>query len=130
MTTPIETLKARLSGIKKSGNGWSTRCPVHDDRTASLSITECEDGKVLLKCHAGCDTEGVLSAIGLTWADLFCWGALGSPELRVALSARLCCPAARPPEPCAAGQLASSPRYFGVSDFSRLHGLLCAVRSS
>jgi putative DNA primase/helicase len=29
------------------------------------------DGKVLLKCQAGCETQAVLDAAGLDWADLF-----------------------------------------------------------
>jgi hypothetical protein len=46
------------------------QCPAHDDRTPSLSITEA-DGKVLLHCHAGCEIEDVLAAIGLEKGDLF-----------------------------------------------------------
>jgi hypothetical protein len=30
---------------------------VHDDRTPSLSIRDADDGKVLVRCHAGCDHE-------------------------------------------------------------------------
>ena len=30
-------------------------CPVHDDRSPSLSISAGKDGKVLVRCHAGCD---------------------------------------------------------------------------
>jgi hypothetical protein len=80
MKTPIETLKARLSGFKKTGNGGSAQCPAHDDRKASLSVTERDDGTVLLKCHAGCDTQTILSAIGLTWADLFSANAGPTPS--------------------------------------------------
>jgi hypothetical protein len=69
--SPIETVLDKLPGAKKSGNGWSARCPAHDDRKASLSLSECEDGRVLAKCHAGCDTSAILSAVGLTIADLF-----------------------------------------------------------
>jgi hypothetical protein len=60
-----------LSGVRKSGNGWSARCPAHEDRRASLSIGQGDDGRVLVKCHAGCETSAVLAAIGLTLADLF-----------------------------------------------------------
>ncbi|MCH7591787.1 MAG: DUF3987 domain-containing protein [Planctomycetes bacterium] len=41
------------------------------DRTPSLSISETEDGTVLIKCFAGCTPESVVSAVGLTKADLF-----------------------------------------------------------
>jgi hypothetical protein len=56
---------------RRSGKGWIAKCPAHDDHTPSLSIDEGGDGRVLLKCHAGCDTDAVLSAIGLTKRDLF-----------------------------------------------------------
>jgi hypothetical protein len=69
--TPTETVLAKLSDPKKTGQGWSARCPAHDDRKASLSISEGDDGRALLKCHAGCDISAVLSALGLTFADLF-----------------------------------------------------------
>jgi hypothetical protein len=49
----------------------SQRCPAHEDRTASLSVTRARDGRWLLYCHAGCQTKKVLETLGLTWADLF-----------------------------------------------------------
>src|SRR5262249_32214439 len=58
-------------GARKAGNGWSARCPAHEDRKASLSVSEGNDGTALVKCHAGCNTSAILSAIGLTLADLF-----------------------------------------------------------
>jgi hypothetical protein len=69
--TPLETLLARLRGAKKAGNGWSARCPSHDDRRASLSIAQGDDGTALVKCHAGCDSAAILAAVGLKLADLF-----------------------------------------------------------
>jgi hypothetical protein len=69
--TPFENLLARLPGARRAGNGWSARCPAHDDRRASLSIAEGGDGTVLLKCHAGCSTAAVLAAVGLSPRDLF-----------------------------------------------------------
>ncbi len=69
--TPIENLLAKLPGAKKAGKGWLARCPAHDDRKASLSIAQGNDGKALLKCHAGCDTSAILSASGLKLSDLF-----------------------------------------------------------
>jgi hypothetical protein len=55
---------------RRSGNGWSAKCPAHEDQFASLSIGASEDGRVLLYCHAGCETSAVLAAAGLTFADL------------------------------------------------------------
>lgn len=61
----------RLEGVRVAGAGWLARCPAHDDRHASLSVGVGEDGRVLLHCHAGCDTERVLGAITLTLGDLY-----------------------------------------------------------
>jgi Protein of unknown function (DUF3987) len=71
VTTPLENLLGKLPDARKCGKGWSAHCPAHDDRKASLSIAEGDDGNVLVNCHAGCDTPAVLAAVGLTLADLF-----------------------------------------------------------
>jgi putative DNA primase/helicase len=39
------------------------RCPAHDDRVPSLSINDADDGKVLVRCHAGCDQGRVIAAL-------------------------------------------------------------------
>ena len=70
MTT--DTLLSRLSSVRQTGPGkWQARCPAHDDRSPSLSIREADDGKILLHCWSGCDPEAILTAIGLTWRDLY-----------------------------------------------------------
>lgn len=69
--TPVELVLSKLSHPKKVASGWSARCPAHDDRRPSLSIAEGEDGAVLLKCHAGCETSVIVSAIDLKLSDLF-----------------------------------------------------------
>ncbi|WP_354399161.1 hypothetical protein [Variovorax sp. OAS795] len=43
----------RLDPFKKSGSGFSARCPAHQDRGASLSMTEGEEGRVLPGRAAG-----------------------------------------------------------------------------
>jgi putative DNA primase/helicase len=68
--TPVEHL-VDLLHAKQNGNGWKAKCPAHDDRQPSLSIHEGADGRVLLKCFAGCTTANILAAIGLTMRDLF-----------------------------------------------------------
>jgi putative DNA primase/helicase len=57
-------------GLQRTGAGWMARCPSHDDQRASLSIAEGGDGRVLMRCHAGCETADVVAALGLTMADL------------------------------------------------------------
>lgn len=65
-------LLADHTGVYPRGNGRqrSARCPVHEDRTPSLSVTAGNE-RVLLKCQAGCDTDDILAALGITRADLF-----------------------------------------------------------
>jgi DNA primase (bacterial type) len=65
----LENILSRLEGVAKTANGWQARCPAHDDRHASLSITFAS-GKILLHDHAGCACESIVSAIGLTMGDL------------------------------------------------------------
>lgn len=48
----------------------SARCPAHDDKNPSLSITRGDD-RVLIRCHSGCSTDRILDALGLTTPDLF-----------------------------------------------------------
>ena len=69
--SPVERVLDRLANIKKCSNGWTARCPGHDDRQNSLSIAEGDDGRVLLKCFAGCGPDDVVKALGLTMAGLF-----------------------------------------------------------
>lgn len=54
---------AKALGGRKAGGGWIARCPAHDDRTPSLSITDTQDDKVLVRCHAGCDQKRVITAL-------------------------------------------------------------------
>ena len=68
----IETLLSRLDGVKETGHGkYVARCPAHDDRSPSLAIKECSDGRILLHDFAGCETEDILSAVGLEFGDLY-----------------------------------------------------------
>jgi hypothetical protein len=54
---------AKALGGRKAGAAWMARCPAHDDRAPSLSIAETCDGKVLVRCHAGCDQRDVIAAL-------------------------------------------------------------------
>ena len=68
---PVENLVNHLEGVRKSGNGYSAKCPAHEDRHASLTLSTGNDGRALVKCQAGCATRDIVAAIGLTMADLF-----------------------------------------------------------
>jgi hypothetical protein len=66
----IEALAARGCQPRKSGKGWSARCPAHEDRSPSLSVSEGDRGAVLT-CHKGCPAADVVRALGLVERDLF-----------------------------------------------------------
>jgi len=65
----LEELLDLLEGVKPAGNGYAAICPAHDDRNASLSVTE-GDERLLLHCHAGCDPDDILSKLGKDWRDI------------------------------------------------------------
>jgi hypothetical protein len=57
-----ETIAKALGG-RKAGAAWMARCPAHQDRAPSLAIANTRDGKVLVRCHAGCDQRDVIAAL-------------------------------------------------------------------
>jgi hypothetical protein len=68
---PVDLLLGRLEGVRRSGGGWTARCPAHDDRHSSLSVDEGADGCALIHCHVGCTATAITTAVGLRLADLF-----------------------------------------------------------
>lgn len=68
---PLEGFLARLDGVRAYRDGHIAKCPAHADRTASLSVKELPDGRILLHCFAGCPAAAVTDAVGLTLSDLF-----------------------------------------------------------
>jgi hypothetical protein len=64
----------RLAGggrvIRMHDGSVMIRCTAHDDRKASLHISEGRSGLVI-HCHAECLPTDVLQAAGLTLADLY-----------------------------------------------------------
>jgi len=67
----IDKLEGRGSTVKKAGSGWIAQCPGHDDNKPSLSISEGDKKEALLYCHAGCSSNDVVAALGMTMKDLF-----------------------------------------------------------
>jgi hypothetical protein len=61
---------ARFEGVIRSGDGWVARCPAHEDERASLSVAEGHDGRILIKCFAGCASKTIVEALGLEMKDL------------------------------------------------------------
>ena len=58
-----EQLASKLKGSRRSGDGFIACCPAHDDKNPSLSISEDENGKILVYCHAGCEQDEVIEAL-------------------------------------------------------------------
>lgn len=50
-------------GGRRTGRTWMACCPAHDDKVPSLAISFSADGKVLVKCHAGCSQASVVAAL-------------------------------------------------------------------
>jgi putative DNA primase/helicase len=71
MTTELKNVLSRLEGVRSVEGGHEARCPAHEDGVPSLSVSLGDDGRVLLKCHAGCSTQAVVAAAGLALTDLF-----------------------------------------------------------
>ena len=67
----IQDFLARFPSVKQVSKGWMVRCPAHDDGTASLAVGAGVDGKIILHCHAGCETASIVSVMGLSLSDLF-----------------------------------------------------------
>lgn len=67
----MSDILAAFTGVKKTGAGWTAKCPAHEDRRASLSINQSDDGKWLLHCHTGCSFDAILAAVNLQTRDLF-----------------------------------------------------------
>ena len=79
----LDDLLDRLTGVRRSGAGWTARCPGHDDRRASLSVGRGDDGRWLLKCHAGCPFDAIVAALGVDARDLFPSNGREPPDRRI-----------------------------------------------
>ncbi len=62
MISSARHIVGQLEG-KWRGRSGSCRCPAHDDRSPSMSVTETRDGRPLVYCHAGCSQTELLSAL-------------------------------------------------------------------
>ena len=69
----------RLNGVKKaaSGSRATALCPAHPDHNPSLSVARADDGRVLIRCYAGCEVREIVRAVDLHLRDLFPRGRRG-----------------------------------------------------
>ncbi|MBI3653688.1 MAG: hypothetical protein HY231_21865 [Acidobacteria bacterium] len=65
----VQFILGKVKGAKRTTNGYTFRCPAHDDKRSSAAIYTKSDG-VALKCYAGCTTEQVCDALGISKSDL------------------------------------------------------------
>lgn len=54
-----ESVAKAFGKARKSAHGWQCLCPCHEDREASLGITESDNGEVIFNCLAGCDWQEI-----------------------------------------------------------------------
>jgi len=70
MAMTIADVLPLLRDVKKAGDGYIAKCPAHEDKKASLSIKAGDKVGIVFYCHAGCDSEAVAGALGLSMRDL------------------------------------------------------------
>jgi hypothetical protein len=57
--------------MAKAGHNVMTKCPAHDDGTASLSVRAgTGEQPVIFHCHAECEPDDILAASGVDWAEV------------------------------------------------------------
>ncbi len=68
----LEELAAKFRGpAQRVSGGVLVFCPSHEDRAnRSLSLSTGDDGRLLVNCFAGCQSEKVLAAVGMSFKDL------------------------------------------------------------
>jgi 5S rRNA maturation endonuclease (ribonuclease M5) len=70
--TALDRLRDALTAHNCSPRGAAAKCPAHDDHDPSLSFTAAREFPgVVVKCHAGCPIDDILTALELTRSDLF-----------------------------------------------------------
>ena len=68
----IDNVLTRLEKVKRTGKeSYIACCPSHNDKRPSLSLRDLPDGRILIHCFAGCDSNSILSSIGLDMNALF-----------------------------------------------------------
>ena len=54
-------IAAQLGKARREGRGWRTECPRHHGY--SLNIADGRDGKLIVKCWAGCTFEEIFESL-------------------------------------------------------------------
>lgn len=59
-----------LAGVQDFGDYFKAFCPAHDNTKTPALVVKIYDDGLGVRCHAGCETEDVLGAIGLRVPDI------------------------------------------------------------
>ena len=65
-----DELLSRFDKVRRSGKGWTSRCPAHEDKHPSLAITQGDKGW-LIKCWVNCDFRDIVDAAALEPQRMF-----------------------------------------------------------
>lgn len=71
MSQAFDQMLSKLQKVTRRGKNWVACCPAHDDSNPSLSLCLLPDGRILIKCWAGCDVNSIVTALGFDLSDLF-----------------------------------------------------------
>ena len=83
--TTLSGIASGLNKVKWHGDyKFSACCPVHDDRNPSFSVSD-KNGKILVKCWAGCSQESVIGAL----RDMGLWQTASRHQLEIRKGTKL-----------------------------------------
>jgi putative DNA primase/helicase len=68
---PVDLFLSRVDKPRRHGKSHQACCPAHPDKSPSLTISEADNGDLLLHCFAGCEYRDIMAAVGLTAGDGF-----------------------------------------------------------
>jgi len=67
----VQEFLSRLDRVSKTHTGWMACCPAHEDARPSLSVAATDEGRILLRCFAGCELAAIVEAMRIEVRDLF-----------------------------------------------------------
>src|SRR5216110_90744 len=67
----VQEVLSRLERVSKTHTGWMACCPAHEDSRPSLSVAATDEGRILLRCFAGCELTAIVEALRIEVRDLF-----------------------------------------------------------
>jgi len=68
----IEEFLSRLQKVRKTGSrSWMACCPSHQDKNPSMTVSEGNDGRILVHCFSQqCGIDDITASVGLEVKDL------------------------------------------------------------